>query len=90
VTNISYSIILRSAAGACQRYVGNKIIHLSSKSTYAAVRHLRTKYHFISPNDGDIEASDLASATIEDSEPTVMSTLLQSINVNRFRDHLVR
>jgi hypothetical protein len=63
------------------------LIILHGKSISPAARHLRKKHHIILHEE---EASDVASNTTDGRELPVVSGLIQRVDVEAFRYHLLR
>jgi hypothetical protein len=65
------------------------IIQLTNSSTAAAIRHLQ-KQHPNHPLLSDDVSSTVTSTEISTPEGLVQSTIKTTINVNKFRYHLLR
>jgi hypothetical protein len=76
-------------AWRCQLCRGNMIIQLTNSSTAAAIRHLQ-KQHPNHPLLSDDVSSTVTSTEISTPEGLVQSTIKTTINVNKFRYHLLR
>jgi hypothetical protein len=80
-------------AWRCSICAGNSLITLTGVSTSAAVRHLRKKHKISLTQEDEItsqQSSDLASSITEEYDLPVHRSLVHSVNVGKFRYHLLR
>ena len=80
-------------AWRCQLCSGNSLISLPRNriGTGPAVRHIRKKHRMaLEDNDGSDVASITSIGTNDSNPSSIVSSLIQRVNVDRFRYHLLR
>ena len=78
-------------AWRCQLCPGNKMIGIPQKRSGPAIRHLRDIHPGVLDDKSTDEASDVASVATSDSRPDRFAFgLLQRVDVDKFRHHLLR